>query len=184
MVGLMRHVHTLLVAAALLAGVPARAFEPTGEVIFSARGAIGAGASFDEERLVGPSVNLTRVEGGGWAGDLGGQNLHLTANGDKLVGPNVTVVFERNAKGRIRLQGSWYGTRFRVDIDGKKAHGRFGTCSLDLKQTAPGFYRGDVGCFRGSMPATSRASLKLLGEAATGNSLPQLALALLAVLPS
>lgn len=180
----MRHLQLLLVGVALLAALPARAFEPIGEVIFSARGAIGAGASFDEERIVGPSVNLTAIEGGGWAGDLGGQNLHLTADGNKLSGPNVTVVYEKDSKGGVRLQGQWYGTRFRVDIDGKKAHGRFGTCSLDLKQTAPGYYRGDVGCFRGSMPATSRASLKLLGAAATGNALPQLALALLAVLPS
>lgn len=180
----MRHLQCLLVAAALLAGLPAHAFEPTGEVIFSARGAIGAGASFDDDRLVGPSVNLTRMEDGGWAGDLGGQNLHLTPDGNRLRGPNVTVMFEKNDKGEIRLQGTWYGTRFRVDLDGKKAHGRFGTCSLDLKQTAPGYYRGDVGCFKGSMPLTSRASLKLMGEAATGNALPQLALALLAVLPS
>jgi hypothetical protein len=180
----MRLLKTAVVAAALLAGMAARAFDPTGEVIFSARGAIGAGASFDGERLVGPSVNLTRMEGGGWAGDLGGQNLHLTADGDKLYGPNVTLKYEKNKKGDIRLQGSWYGTRFRVDIDGKKAHGRFGTCSLDLKQTAPGYYRGDVGCFRGSMPLTSKASLKLLGQAATGDALPQLLLALVAVLPS
>lgn len=183
MVALMRTLQLLLAAAALLAGSPAHAFEPTGEVIFSGRGSIGAGASFDGERLVGPSVNLTRMEGGGWAGDLGGQNLHLTANGDKLLGPNVTVVFEKNAKGNIRVQGQWYGNRFRVDIDGKKAHGRFGTCSIDLKQKAPGFYSGDVGCLRGGI-RTSKASLKLLGEAATGNALPQLALALLAILPS
>ena len=179
----MHILRSLVVAAAVLAGVPANAFEPIGEVQFAAGGS-GAGASFDADRLVGPAVNLTRREGGGWAGDLAGQNLSLALKGKKLTAPNVTIAFERNDKGNVRVQGLWYGNRFRIDLDEKKAHGRFGTCSLDLKRTAPGYYRGDVGCFRGSMPATARASLKLLGQAATGDALPQLALALLAVLPS
>jgi hypothetical protein len=179
----MRYFTILVVAAAAFAGAPARAYEPIGAVIFRGSGAGAAGASFDEERLVGPAVNMKRTEGG-WVGDLAGQNLNLTVSGKKLYAPNVTLMVQKDDKGNIRVEGQWFGARLRVDFDEKRARGRFGGCSLDLKRTAAGHYNGDVGCIRGSMPVTSRVTLKLLGEAATGNALPQLALALVAVLPS
>lgn len=182
----MRPLHALGIAVSLLAALPAWAFEPTGEVIFNGGGVTAAGATFDGDRLVGPAVNLTR-DAGGWAGDLAGQNLHLLWQGkDKLVGPNVTVVFRKADNGDVRIEGLWQGTRFRVDIDQKKARGRFGNCSLDMKQTAPGLFRGDIGCQRGRIPQTAKGTLKLLGDAAKyqPDQLPQLALALIAVLPS
>ncbi len=179
---------TILAAAALALtpGPPAAAFEPTGEMTFNARGAVGSGASFDEDQVVGPAVNMARQEDGGWAGDLDGNDVELTVTADHAVGANVHLSFMRKG-GRIEIEGIVFGRRVRLEVDGKRLHGRFGACSVDLERKRPAFFQGDVGCMRRreAFPATAKATLKLSGDAADDSPpFPQFALALLAILPS
>lgn len=178
-----------LLAAAAMAALPAFAqnapYEPTGEVRFITVG-MGAGASFDDDRIVGPAVNLTRREDGTWAGDLGGRDLDLHGSGGKLVGANVSLSYSQK-DGRTEVEGLFYGTRIRFSLDAKKFRGRIGACSIDFTRRGGGTYRGDVGCLRAGarLPNTGKARMELLGEAATTTPpLPQLAFALIAILPS
>ncbi len=176
-----------LAALAALAAAPAFAqetpYEPTGEVRFHA-GGLGSGASFSADRVVGPSVNMTRREDGGWAGDLRGHDLDLRATDTRLMGPNVNLLFSQKGD-RVEVEGLFFNQRIRVKLDARKLEGRFGACSMDMARSKEGStFRGDVGCLRAGMPASGKGAIQLLGEAAGSKPpLPQLALALTAVLP-
>ncbi len=183
-------VRSLAVLAALAAagaGAPALAFEPTGEMSFFPQGGVGSTASFDAQTVVGPIVNLTEQDGGGWAGDLDGENIDLALDDGHLTGVNVNL-WLRTRAGRTEIEGLFFGLRVHLELDGKRLKGRFGACSLDLARKRPGYYYGDVGCMSGRpqvLPTTAKATLQLSGEAAADRPpLPQFAFALLAILPS
>lgn len=177
-------------AAGLLAAAAARAqdvpFEPSGEVRILAWGTMGTSASYDDGRVVGPNVNLTRREDGTWAGDLAGRNVDLEVQDGRLAGANVNLTLSRKGDA-LHCEGLFFGTRFRFDLDRKKLSARFGDCTVDAKRSkAPGQLRGDAACLRrpgGSFPSTARATVQLIGDAADeAPPLPQLALALLAAM--
>lgn len=178
-----------VLCAGLLAAAAASAqdapFEPTGEVRILAWGTMGTSAAFDEGRIVGPTVNLTRREDGTWAGDLAGRNVALEIRDGRLTGANVNLVLTQKG-GATRGEGLFYGVRFRFELDGKRLSARFGDCTVDAKRLkAPGQLRGDAACLRrgDSFPSNSRATVQLIGDAANEPPpLPQLALALLATM--
>lgn len=173
--------------AALLLALPAGAqeapFEPTGELRFHASGGVGSGASYDDQRVVGPSVNLTRREDGSWAGDLAGEGVSLDVDAGRATGPNVNLRFAQK-QGRSEVEGLVFGRRVRVTLDAKRLQGRVGECSFDLARKGAAL-RGDVGCVGGrGGPASAKATLQLIGDAADENPpLPQLAFALVGALP-
>ncbi len=178
-----------LAALPLLVAPPAAAqgppFEPTGELRFHGLGSLGTSASFDDERVIGPTVNLTRREDGSWGGDLAGQNMDLEVSERRVTGPNVSLTVSQRG-GRTEVEGLFFNQRFRMSVDGKRLHGRFGECSFDMVRKRDAF-RGDLGCLRpgASFPSSSKATLTLLGTAAQpAPPLPQFALALMAILPS
>ena len=184
----MRTAPFLFVAAAL-AAAPVVAqetqFEPRGEVRFHASAGLGSGASFDETRIVGPAVNLTRREDGSWAGDIAGEDVSLYGGDTKLRGPNVNLTFKQK-NGKTDVEGLFYGNRVRISVDAKKIKGRYGTCSFDLTRRGPPMYRGDVGCMRQDerLPVAGKAAIELIGEAADEKPPgAQLGLALVAILP-
>ena len=177
-------------AALLLTALPAAAqappFEPTGEVRFLGYGSTGTSASFDGERLVGATVNLTRREDGTWAGDLAGQNMDLEVSDRRVSGPNVSLLLSQK-DGFTSVEGLFFNQRFRVTLDAKRLRGRFGECSFDLVRKRDGSFRGNFGCLRpgASFPSSAKATLSLIGAAAEASPpLPQFALALVAILPS
>jgi opacity protein-like surface antigen len=188
--GLMRALTSAALAATLLAAGAAAAqetpFEPTGEVRLLGYGSVGTGASFDDTRVVGPNVNLTRREDGTWGGDLAGQNVDLHFQGEnRLMGPNVNITYSTR-DGTTLVEGLFYGRRVRVEMGKKKLQGRLGACSLDLSRRNVQTFFGDVGCSnpQRGLGTAGKATLTLLGVAASANPpLPQLALALFALLP-
>ncbi len=176
-------------AAVLLASIAASAlaqspeYEPTGEVRFRA-GGFGGSTSFSADRVVGPNVNMTRREDGGWAGDLLGQNLDLHLDPNRLSGPNVNLGFSQKGDA-ISIEGLFFGRRVRLDFDRKKLQGRMGACSLDMKHLkTAAIFRGSYGCMAGGgMPASGIGDVQLYGDAAAEKPpLPQLTLALVATL--
>jgi hypothetical protein len=171
--------------AGLLAAPRAQAFEPLGELNFTVSGLSGGGATFDRERVVGPIVNMSIQEAGGWAGDLGHKDMELEVSPTRLFGAGVSLVLAQK-DGALTVEGLFFGQRVRLDLNQKTFTGRYGTCSFDLKRARPGLYVGDVGCLkRDGFPATGKATFKLTGQAGQPDApLPQLPLALLAVLPS
>ncbi len=178
-------VATLLVASvAAAAQTPPPIFQPTGEVYFIGVGGVGSGASYTEDRVIGPNVNLTRRDDGGWAGDLLGQNVDITVTPTRLSAPNFDVHIERKGD-ELAVRGTVFGQRFSMEMTPRELSGRSGNCSFDLSRRQPGVLRGNVGCTdpRSVFPATATGTLKLSGDAAEREpSLPQLALALIAAL--
>jgi hypothetical protein len=172
----------LLVASPVAAQGPP--FEPSGELRFHGLGFLGTSASFDDERLIGPTVNLTRREDGTWAGDLAGQNMDLQVSERRVTGPNVSLTLAQKG-GRTEVEGLFFNQRFRMSVDAKRLHGRFGECSFDMVRKRDAF-RGDLGCLRAgaSFPSSSKATLTLIGTASQpAPPLPQFVLALVAILP-
>jgi hypothetical protein len=129
-------------------------------------------------------VNLTRREGGGWAGDIAGQNVSLEVSDRRVSGANVDLHLVAEA-GKRTVRGNFFGQRLWLEYSGKKLSGRFGDCSLSLQQRRAGVLEGDVGCIEraGTLPRTAHAILQLAGDAARPEPpMPQFALALLALL--
>ncbi len=161
-------------------------FEATGELRLHGYGTIGSSAAYDAERLVGPTVNLTRREDGSWGGDLAGQDMDLEISERRVSGPNVSLNVSQKG-GRTEVEGIFFNRRFRVSLDAKRLQGRFGECSFDLVRKRGGAYQGDIGCLRArsTFPGVARATLSLIGTAANPiPPMPQFALALVAILPS
>jgi hypothetical protein len=183
----MSTLRSMTAVAALLAAPGALAFDPTGAVSFQVTTGGGGEATFDKERVVGPTVNVSREEGAGWAGDLQGANMALEVSPTRLRAAGVSLTMERKP-GELKVEGLFFGQRVRLELTGKAFTGRYGNCSFDLLVTPkkPGHYRGDVGCMkRGALPASGKASMRLAGDAAADEPpVPQTVLALLAVLPS
>jgi hypothetical protein len=174
----------LFVALAPSALAQSTEYEPTGEVRFRA-GGFGGGASFSADRVVGPRVNMTRREDGGWAGDLLGHDLDLHLDNGRLSGPNVNLTFSQKDD-KVAIEGLFFGDRVRVNFDRKKFQGRMGGCSVDLTRLKSGaIFRGDFGCMGPGtrLPASGKGDLEFYGDAALEKPpLPQLTLALVATL--
>lgn len=161
----------------------------TGELLFVASGSIGAGATFSDRAVTGPAVNMATTPEGVWGGDLRGHNLILNLSEGRIDAVALDLQVDREGD-TLHLSGIFGSRRVNVELSPRRLHGSVdgGVCSFDLAQEAPAKYRGFVSCPppRGQrLPAVSSASFNLVGDAARLDQpvLPQMALALLAVLP-
>jgi hypothetical protein len=166
-----------------------RAFQASGEIVFLSTGGFGSSAAFDDRRIVGPSVNLTRDEEGSWGGGLAGQEVSLAVAPDRITGAGVDLHVERKGDA-TSLRGIWFQRRISLEFTPRSISGRAGQiCSVDVERKAPGVYQGSVGCvvqqpLRMQQAAVSSASIRLAGDAALPSPpMPQFALGLVAVLP-
>lgn len=174
-----------------------------GEVIFVPQGTIGTGAAFDGARVVGPTVNMAATPEGVWGGDVNGRNFVLQVSEGRLTGAAFEVTVEQEGDA-LHLAGLVDGRRVNVRLSPRRLQGTTdgGVCSFDLARTAPGSYQGSVSCPtpRGQfsavtsfpraprglpLPRVISTTFRLSGDAARLDQpmLPQMALALLAVLP-
>jgi len=167
----------------LLLTAPGDPFVATGEVLLEAGGS-SSSAAFDAGRVVGPRVNLTRMEGGGWSGQFRQHPVALVVSDTHLAAPNLDLYLERTGDG-LAIRGHAFGRRYSLVYGPKGLTGRAGACSVDLKVTPEGPLSGEIGCPRdGRLPSVSHAALKLQGQAGQPSPpMPQLALALLSVFP-
>lgn len=171
-----------------------------GEMIFLPQGTIGTGATFDDARVMGPTVNMAATPEGVWGGDVRGRNFVLQVSEGRLTGAAFEVAVEQEGDA-LHLAGIVDGRRVNVRLSPRRLQGTTngGVCSFDLTLIAPGSYRGFLACpalpARFILPRVSAAgqrlptvtstTFRLSGDAAQLDRpvLPQLALALLAVLP-
>jgi hypothetical protein len=162
---------------------PARTaeFRPTGEV----RSSLGKSASFDAWLVIGPSVNLAYAEDGAWIGSAGAieRGFRLAVKDGTLSGSGVNVSITREADGTVVIGGMYFQSRYLVRLASGKITGstRGGKCSFELSAQGQGLYQGNLACGR----SVDTFFIHLLGDAARTDDpvLPQVALALLAVLP-
>ncbi len=191
----MRLLSLVAVGLAACAGAPAvpvpmpTSTEGGGEVIFVPLGSVGTSAAFDVRRVMGPTVNMAATPEGVWGGDLRGRNLVLEIGEGWLVGAAFRLTVQREGDA-LRLAGLIGTRRVNLTASPRRVQGTLdgGHCSFDLSLESPGRYQGFLACPapRGErLPLVTSASLRLLGDAARLDQpmLPQLALALLAVLP-
>jgi hypothetical protein len=165
------------------AGKPPGPYVPIGQVDSNA--AAGKSASFDSRRVVGPNIDLVRNEKGDWIGSAGAieRDFVLAVKDGEMRGAGVNVSILRQDDGTIYAGGLFFQTRYEVYYGRTKLKGNThnGRCGFELKLVAPGVYNGDVGCGM----QVSDLTIRFTGEAARfdGMAMPQVVLALLAVLP-
>jgi hypothetical protein len=166
----------------LLLTAPGEPFVATGEVLFNLGGA-GTSAAFDADRVVGPTVNLTRQDGG-WSGDIRQRQVALKVSDTRLLAPNFDVHLS-HATDRSIVEGNVFGRHYRFEYGPRGLTGKSGGCAVELKPTPEGILSGEMGCLRkGKLPAVGKVVLRLTGQAGDPTPpLPQFALALISVFP-
>jgi hypothetical protein len=133
-------------------------------------------------------VNLTRQEGGAWAGDIDGRDVVLSVSPGQLTAAGVDLHVERSGD-TLLVRGLFSQRRVDIQLSPKRIRGTAdgGRCSYDLDAKGAGRLAGGVGCATrvGATPQVSTAELRFAGEGANlaSPALPQLVLALLAVVP-
>ncbi|HLL55061.1 MAG TPA: hypothetical protein VK447_16010 [Myxococcaceae bacterium] len=168
-----------MTAASLLAGcqstgetvadqppaAPAGPYTPKGEIAFAASGA-SLGASFDDTRVVGSKVNLSRRSDGSWAGQLYNGPLDVSVYPDRLTGVDFTLAKQSAPNGTL-YTGQHKGRILRFEVTSEKLLVRTPQNAYTLPRTGEGEY--GVG-----------GVVKLTGEAAElpEQPWPQFALAL------
>jgi hypothetical protein len=160
-------------------------FQATGEVFFDAQGS-GTSVSFSDFRMVGPRVNMTRADDGSWRGNVGDREMILKVQQGRITGDGVDlyVVKKPGTLPAVSIQGMYFQRQVWFTLKASEIQGTTdgGSCSFDLNPgKAPGFWSGGVGC-GGSLRI---GTLQLTGSAANLGEppMPQLVLALIAVLP-
>ncbi len=157
-------------------------FVADGEVFWDAQGT-GTSVAFNDFRMVGPQVNMTRDASGKWAGNIGGREMILTVIPGKISGDGVDLYVVRKGA-TLSVQGMYFQRQVWFTVKAGEIQGTTdgGRCSFDLNPSnQPGWFTGGVGC-GGSM---RMGTLQLTGTAANLDqpTMPQLLLALVAVLP-
>jgi hypothetical protein len=167
---------------------PGRAGEVTGGVTF-ASGGVSSAAAYGPWHVKGPGLELTYAGDGTWRGTWDGAPATFTATQGLLRGPRGTLVQIDDKDGALLVHGYWggRGVELAVSPRGMKARTEPGSCTLELSATGPGTLSGPTGCPGGpGRPATAATGTLLLqGESVLAPRvlLPQVALALLSVLP-
>ncbi len=154
-------------------------FEPLGEIIFAtpSRRTITA---FDDSKVIGPGVSLTRNSDGSWSGWLQGRAVQLEAHSGRVDGATLSLNIEERDDGGVEIRGHWSVNRkseqlyLRVTPGELFARGSTGSQSLFLKARGVSRYGGE---FFGDY------AVELNGAAALPHPRePQFALALLGTL--
>jgi len=138
-------------------------FEATGEVLYAGpfRRTM---TSFDDERVIGPNVNMSRNQDGTWSGWLQGRAVQVTVDPrEKAIdGAALSIKVEELDGSGVEIRGHWStGVRaeqlyVRVTPKDLFSRGATGTPSLFLGSAGPGAYRDGTG---------GEYSVRLIGDA-------------------
>lgn len=149
-------------------------FRPTGEVALAGRIPLvdtqASGATFNQERIVGPNVDVSRRSDGTWAGRIYDEPVTIDAAGTQISGANLTARISREGR-QLVVGGVWGNGPIRIVINPQEIRVATPRGAFTLPNTGPGSY-GD------------QQQLQLSGEAAEvlAAPQPQLAVALLATI--
>lgn len=136
-------------------------FQPTGEVISS----LGSSVAFNDDRILGPEINLTRRTDGTWAGTINDTLVDIRVKEGNLHGIHIDLHWE-STDGGFKAQGLIGQRIIRVQVDEKWLEVQNGRTSASLWRTGPGTFED------------TRGSMRLEGEA-QALRMPQTVLALL-----
>jgi hypothetical protein len=93
-------------------------FQALGEIAFRDHS-----ASFDDNRVVGPNINVSRRSDGSWGGVAGGigqsgsgsSPIDVSVNGTRLTGVDLTLSWEETPKG-VSITGQFQGRIMRFEV--------------------------------------------------------------------
>jgi hypothetical protein len=154
------------------AGKPGQNTGVSGEVLWAdlSQALPSRRASFDDWLVSGPNVKIGRRPDGIWAGTLLGHPVTLSPSIGSLTGSGVELAVEWHGTGTW-ISGTCFGAPVRFEVSGVHVKGSAGANVFDLAALGPGQFGGQGGL------------LTLSGAAARSDaSMPQMALALIAVL--
>ncbi len=158
-------------------------FQADGEIFWAAQDA-GTSVSWNDFRMVGPTVNMTLdPKSGQWGGNVGSRNMIVTVKPGRVTGDGVDLSVVRKGQ-TLSIQGMFFQRQVWFTIKPTEIQGTTdgGRCSFDLAPAQkPGYWTGGVGCGG----AVVQGLLQLSGTAANlaDPAMPQLFFALIAVLP-
>ncbi len=153
-------------------------FEATGRILV--RGPIqGPSASFDDNRVIGPTINVSRRPDGTWAGWIRGRAVNLDVKEGEISGASLTLNVQELPEG-IEVRGLWVGgvarsqeISIRVTPTEFYARQPYIKSPIYLEGAGPGLY--GKGAYANSVELEGAAALSHPPE-------PQFALALIAAL--
>ncbi len=173
---------TLLVAACSTLSPPkptpvVMTMPPDGEpAAFSAKGLLvwkdltgasaGRRATFDDWRIEGPTMSLSRAGTGTWTGRLRGRDVVIATKPGKVSGGDVEITLEQDEKGAVIVDGRWAGRPVHFTLATDRIRGAIGNQSIDMSDMGSGMFNSYQGLLQISGPA----------------DMPQVVLALLDVL--
>jgi hypothetical protein len=151
-------------------GIAAGEFQATGEVVWKDLTGVNPPrrASFDDWRVIGPKVSLTRAPDGNWAGRLGSVEVRLLATLGKVTGPGVELSITSGEKGAVVVDGLWGGRPVHLELGKERITGSLPGRQLDLTDMGSGLFNSYQGLLQITGPP----------------DMPQVVLALLAVFGS
>ncbi|HLT28667.1 MAG TPA: hypothetical protein VK013_01390 [Myxococcaceae bacterium] len=115
-------------------------FQATGEVL-STR---GTSVAFNDDRILGPEINLTRRTDGSWAGTINDTLVDIRVKEGNLHGIHIDLHW-KPVEGGFRAQGLIGQRIVRVQVDGKWLEVQNGPASASLWRTGPGSFEDTQG---------------------------------------
>jgi len=172
------HLRTLILALAAVvpfgcatsgggsaAAAPAAEFKSTGEVRYAAGGQ-SYSASFSEDRVVSPIMDVSRTGDGSWRGRIAGSVVDVSVYPDRVAGSGLTMSLEEQEGGAVEISAQQEGRILRFEFDAEKLVIRTPSFSTTLANNGDGTF-GTGG------------TVKLMGDAVKEKRpWPQFALAL------
>ena len=135
------------------AGGPSE-FSPKGEIIWKDLTGVSPPrrATFDDWRVKGPSVSLTRASESRWVGRARGLDVVLTTSPGKISGGDVDLALTFDDAGAVVVEGLWGGKRVKLTLAKTKVSGFIPGGPVDLTDMGTGMFNSYQGLLQISGP--------------------------------
>jgi hypothetical protein len=129
-------------------------FSPKGEVTWKDLTGVSPPrrVSFDDWRVQGPTVSLSRSSDGRWVGKARGLDVALTAVPGKLSGGDIDLAITFGDKGDIVVEGLWGGKRVRLVLAKDRISGALPGGPIDMTDMGTGMFNSYQGMLMISGP--------------------------------
>ena len=129
-------------------------FSPKGEVTWKDLTGVSPPrrVSFDDWRVQGPSVSLTRSSDGRWVGRARGKDVAFTAVAGKVSGGDTDLAVTMGEKGEIVVEGLWGGKRVRLVLAKDRVSGALPGGPIDMTDMGTGMFNSYQGMLQISGP--------------------------------
>ena len=130
-------------------------FSPNGEIIWKDLTGVSPPrrVTFDDWRVKGPSVSLTRASESRWVGRARGLDVVLTTAPGKISGGDVDLSLTFDDAGAIVLEGLWGGKRVKLNLAKTKISGSIPGGPVDLTDMGTGMFNSYQGLLQISGPS-------------------------------